>query len=113
MGNTENTEEEYYCPECDAKVNEEDKICPECGANLFELEEYEEGNIVLLKIFPNEFGAQTAKIQLDAAGINSIISSDNEGGMAPNLSLTSGIRLLVNENDFDESVEILKAMDMY
>ena len=112
--NTENTEaEEYRCSECNAIVKLEDTVCPICGANLGEIVEENTGDIVLLKVFQNDFDAQVAKAQLDEAGIVCLISGDNEGGMAPNLSLTRGIRLLVNEYDLKNAIEILKAMEMY
>jgi hypothetical protein len=68
---------------------------------------------VLLKIFQNDFEAQTAKAQLEQEGIICLLSGDNEGGMAPNLSLTRGIRILVNENNLERAIEVLKAMEMY
>jgi len=112
--NTENQEtEEYRCSECNAIVKLEDSVCQVCGANLGEIVEEEMGDVVLLKIFPNDFEAQVAKAQLDEEGIVCILSGDNEGGMAPNLSLTRGIRILVNESDLDRAIEILKAMEMY
>jgi hypothetical protein len=111
---TENQEtEEYRCSECNAIVKLEDTACKVCGANLGEVVEENIGEIVLLKIFPNDFEAQSAKLQLDEAGIVCILSGDNEGGMAPQLSLTRGIRILVNENDLKRAVELLKAMEMY
>lgn len=105
--------EEYRCSECNAIVKLEDTVCPVCGINLGDIVDDETGNVVLLKIFQSDFDAQSAKAQLDEAGIVCVLSGDNEGGMAPNLSLTRGIRMLVNENDFEEAVEILKAMGMY
>lgn len=113
MNKDNNESEEFRCSECNALVNEEDKICPACGVNLEELITDNEGGIVLLKIFQNDFDAQAAKAQLNEAGIECMVSGDNEGGMAPNLSLTSGIRILVNESDLKNAIEILKAMEMY
>lgn len=111
---SENEEtEEYRCSECNAIVKLEDNVCPVCGINLGDVGEEDIGDIVLLKIFPNDFEAQTAKAQLEEAGIICVLSGDNEGGMAPNLSLTRGIRILVNENDLESAIEVLKAMEMY
>lgn len=111
---SENEEtEEYRCSECNAIVMLEDNVCPVCGINLGEVVENETGNVIQLKIFQNDFEAQAAKAQLDEAGIICVLSGDNEGGMAPNLSFTKGIRLLVNENDMESAIEVLKAMEMY
>lgn len=108
-----NESEDFVCSECNASVSEDDKICPSCGVSLTELINENSENIILLKIFPNDFEAQIAKAQLNEAGIECLISGDNEGGMAPNLSLTSGIRILVKESDLENAIEILKAMEMY
>lgn len=105
--------EEYRCSECNAIVRLEDTICPVCGINLGEIVEEDTGEIVLLKIFQTDFEAQTAKAQLEEEGIICLMSGDNEGGMAPHLSLTGGIKILVNEKDLERSVEVLKAMEMY
>ena len=111
---TENNEEEVYrCSECNAIVKLEDTVCLVCGINLGEIVEEDTGDIVLLKIFPNDFEAQTAKAQLEEAGIVCLMSGDNEGGMAPHLSLTGGIRILVNDKDLESAIEVLKAMEMY
>jgi hypothetical protein len=111
---TENPEDEVYrCSECNAIVKLEDTECPVCGAYLGETVEEDKGDIVLLKIFQNDFEAQTAKAQLEQEGIICLLSGDNEGGMAPNLSLTRGIRILVNENNLERAIEVLKAMEMY
>ncbi|MCX6157607.1 MAG: DUF2007 domain-containing protein [Ignavibacteriota bacterium] len=111
---TENNEaEEFRCSECNAIVRLEDSFCPVCGADLGEIREDDIGEVVLLKIFQNDFEAQSAKAQLDESGIVCVLSGDNEGGMAPHLSLTKGIRMLVNENDVERAIEILKAMEMF
>jgi hypothetical protein len=106
-------DEEYRCSECNAIVKLEDNECPVCGAYLGDSVEEDKGDIVLLKIFQNDFEAHTAKAQLEEEGIICLISGDNEGGMAPNLSLTRGIRILVNESNLERAIEVLKAMEMY
>jgi hypothetical protein len=106
-------EEEYRCSECNAIVKLEDSVCPICGADLGVIVEEDTGDVVVLKIFQNDFEAQAAKAQLEEAGIVCVLSGDNEGGMAPHLSLTKGIRILVNESELEKAIEVLKAMDMY
>lgn len=105
--------EEYRCSECNAIVKLEDIVCPICGANLGETVQEDIGEVVLLKTFQNDFEAQAAKAQLEEAGIVCVLSGDNEGGMAPALSLTRGIRVLVIEIDLERAIEVLKAMEMY
>ncbi len=72
-----------------------------------------ESSLIVLKIFQNDLEANTARTFLDEAGIYSFISSDNYGGMMPALSHSEGIKLIVNSEDFEKSVDILKAMDLY
>ena len=100
------------CSECGAEVSKDEIVCPYCKADLTEvLETY--GEVALLKTFPSDFEAQTAKLQLDEAGIKSFISTDNEGGMMPSLSLSIGVKVMVNKDDLEKAVEVLKAMNMY
>lgn len=100
------------CSECDAEVSQSDLVCPYCNADLKEvLETY--GEVAIVKVYPGDFEAQSAKAQLDDAGIKCFISTDNEGGMMPSLSLSIGVRLIVNKVDLEKAVEILKVMNMY
>jgi hypothetical protein len=118
--------EEFFCTECGAVVNKEDRVCPKCSADLTELvdltenenenekeEESDKLDEVVVKIFMNEVEAQLAKEQLESEGIKCFIKSDNYGGMMPALDLSEGVKLIVNEYNFEKAVEVLKAMDMY
>jgi len=117
----ENQEKEvYFCTDCGHTVNPEDKKCPNCGADLSDfidltekMDESEQIEEVVVKIFNSEIDALFAKEQLESEGINCFISSDNEGGMMPALNMQAGVRLIVNEYNYERAVEILKAMDMY
>ncbi|MFA5011129.1 MAG: DUF2007 domain-containing protein [Ignavibacteria bacterium] len=100
------------CSECGAEVSIDDLICPFCKADLTEILETF-GEVELVKSYQSDFEAQTAKAQLDEAGIKCFLSSDNEGGMIPALSLSIGIKLMVNKDDVDKAKEILKAMNMF
>lgn len=88
----------------------DDKVCPFCHT---ELVSNTEGEIVVLKIYQNEFEADAAKTQLDSAGIHSFISADNYGGMMPALSHSEGVRLMINSEDYQKASEILKVMGMF
>lgn len=100
------------CSECGAEVSFNDISCPFCKADLTEvLETY--GEVELVKAYQSDFEAQAAKAQLDEAGIKCFISSDNEGGMMPSLSLSVGVKLMVNKDDLDKTIEILKVMNMF
>lgn len=100
------------CSECGAEVSFNDISCPFCKADLTEvLETY--GEVALVKAYQSDFEAQAAKAQLDEAGIKCFVSSDNEGGMMPSLSLSIGVKLMVNKDDLDKAIEILRVMNMF
>ncbi|MBI5402442.1 MAG: DUF2007 domain-containing protein [Ignavibacteriae bacterium] len=117
----DNVEKEvYFCTDCGHTVNPDDKKCPKCGADLFEtidltdkIDETELIDEVAVKVFNSEIEALMAKEQLESEGIKCFISSDNEGGMMPALNMQAGVKLIVNEYNYERAVEILKAMDMF
>ena len=61
-------------------------------------------NLVPVSMFRSLADAQIAKGILDQAGIESMIRSDNAGGMYPALS---GAELLVRSEDADKATELL------
>ena len=65
-------------------------------------------NLALVTTFRSTADAQIAKGILDEAGIESMIRSDNAGGMYPSLS---GAELLVRIEDVDRAKEALAATD--
>jgi hypothetical protein len=112
--------EEYFCTECGTVVIKNDKVCPKCGADLTETvdlteneDETEKIDEVIVKVFMNEIEARLAMEQLQSEGIKCFIMSDNYGGMMPALNLSEGVKLIVNEYNYEKAVEVLKAMDMY
>lgn len=105
----DNTEEEYRCSECGAEVKFDDKICPNCGANLEEvIDEKMDLKLEIAGTFANEFEASVAENKLKLNGIDCYISSDNLGGMRPQLSFTQCIRLMVHKKDLDKAINIIK-----
>jgi hypothetical protein len=65
--------------------------------------------LVAVRTFLNDFDAQIAKSALDAAGIDSMIRSDDCGGTRPHLWV-GGIALLVRQEDADEAGAILNTV---
>ena len=61
-------------------------------------------DLVTVSTFRSTADAQIAKGILDAAGIESMIRSDNAGGMYPALA---GADLLVNAEDAEKATEAL------
>jgi Putative prokaryotic signal transducing protein len=63
--------------------------------------------LVVLRAFGDEMEANLAKSMLDSAGIESIFSRDNCGGLEPQLSLMQGIKLVVRKEDAEQAEAIL------
>lgn len=61
----------------------------------------------IVRIFGNDMDAQLARTKLESEGIQAFVASDDCGGTEPFLQLTNGVRLMVNEKDFDRSTQIL------
>ena len=65
-----------------------------------------DGALVAVRSYVNHFEADVDKSALDAAGIESMIRSDDCGGLRPHLWL-GGVELLVREEDAAQAREIL------
>jgi len=63
--------------------------------------------LVVVGTFPSIADAGLAKGVLDEAGIDSMIRSDNAGGMYPALA---AVDLLVREEDAERALEALEAI---
>lgn len=64
-------------------------------------------DLVVTKTFLSRHEAELAKSLLHAAGIESMISSDDFGGLRPNLAFGGGVRLLVKKKDVEKAQGIL------
>jgi len=63
--------------------------------------------LVVIRSFGDEIEANLAKSMLDSAGIESMFSRDNCGGLEPQLSLMQGIKLVVRKEDAEQAEAIL------
>jgi hypothetical protein len=63
--------------------------------------------LIVVSTFRSTADARVAKGVLDEAGIDSMIRSDNAGGMYPALA---GADLLVREEDAERALEALEAI---
>ena len=68
--------------------------------------------LVTVKIFSNEIEASMAGQMLEQSGVKCFVSSDDAGGMEPQLQMTMGVRLVVSRADAERSLEILKTLDI-
>jgi hypothetical protein len=64
--------------------------------------------LVVIRTFLNHFDADIAQTALEAAGIDSMIRSDDCGGMRPHLWL-GGVDILVRSEDADKAEEVLSS----
>jgi Putative prokaryotic signal transducing protein len=65
-------------------------------------------DLVVISTFPSEADAQIAKGLLDGAGIESMIRTDNAGGMYPAIS---GADLVVRAEDVQKANDLLGLPD--
>jgi hypothetical protein len=64
-------------------------------------------NLKTLKIFNSRIDAEVIRSLLQSYDIKSWIFSDDAGGMYPAQMSTVGVRLMVDENDFETAANIL------
>lgn len=67
--------------------------------------------VVVLKIFDNEFDAEMAQQMLQDAGVRAFVFKDDAGGMEPQLQRTIGVRLLASRVDAERAQEILRTLE--
>ena len=64
--------------------------------------------LIAIAVFTNEVEAEVARSLLDSRGIPAAVMSDDAGGMIPSLQQTTGVRLMVSEEDADNARDILE-----
>lgn len=65
-----------------------------------------------IKIFSSSAEAEAAIALLNSFGIDANVAKDDCGGMRPDLQLSQGVMLLVNEENVEEANEILNSKQM-
>jgi hypothetical protein len=63
--------------------------------------------LVVIRAYANEFEAQLAKTELEAADIAAQLLSDGVAGVHPHLQFARGIRLAVPSSEAEAALEIL------
>lgn len=65
-------------------------------------------HLITFRTFPTRIEAELAKSLLEAAGIKAMISADDAGGMLPTpFAYTSGVELILREEDVERAKEVL------
>jgi hypothetical protein len=59
--------------------------------------------LVRVATFSDRMSAENAKNVLEASGIEAMLSSDDAGGLRPELTLARGVKLWVNEEDEEKA----------
>ena len=69
-----------------------------------------DAELVVIRTFLTRVDADLAKTALDAAGIDSMVRSDDAGGLRPHLWM-GGIAVLVRAEDVDRAEAVLAPVD--
>ena len=64
-------------------------------------------DLVVVRTFSNAIDAEIAKSALDAISLESMIRSDDAGGVQPGLWPGRGVELLVRQEDRERAEEVL------
>ena len=70
-------------------------------------------NPVMIAEYSSELDAELARSRLESAGIEAWVLKDDAGGMQPQLQITQGVKLFVDETDIDEALKIIDWEDVF
>ena len=102
-----------FCPKCKVEYREGFSTCEDCGIDLvpelFPEPEPSVEYIDFIKIitYSSRYEAELAKGFLSVNGINAVVFGDDYGGLQPALSFSTGVQLLVKEEDVEKAKKIL------
>ena len=63
--------------------------------------------VICVRTFNGRLEAEIARGNLEANGIDSIVSADDGGGWRPELAFTQGVRLLIKKENEERALQIL------
>ena len=66
---------------------------------------------ITLRTFISDLEAQEVRSRLEASGLRTMLEVDNCGGMRPHLDYTTGVKLLVPEEEADQARELMLTAD--
>ena len=101
------------CPKCKSEYRAGFTQCADCGVALVErlplaaVPTLDHSELVVAETYANELEAAVARTALDAAGIDSMLRSDDSGGEAPAMQLSRGIQILVMPTDAEDARAVL------
>jgi hypothetical protein len=108
-----------FCPQCKAEYRAGFARCSDCDVELVNqlpvdpqpISEADHPELVVVRTYTSHVDADLARTALEAAGIESIVTSDDEGRQSPGLGFTRGTALLVRSEDVKDADEILSVDD--
>ena len=66
--------------------------------------------MTVLRTYGSEMEAEMAAAMLQAYGVEALVSTDDAGGMYPQMAQLRGIKLLVWEKDLEEARALLESV---
>ena len=102
-----------FCPKCKAEYREGFSRCADCGIDLVpELSPEPEPSVeyidfIKIITYSSRHEAELAKGFLSVNGIDAVVFGDDYGGLQPGLSFSTGVQLLVKEEDIEKAKRIL------
>ena len=103
-----------FCPKCKAEYRRGFSRCADCDVELIpEVSPEPEPSVqyvdlINIKTYSSRHDAEIAKGFLEANGVNAFVSGDDYGGIHPGLSFSTGVRLLVKEEDIEKAKRIFR-----
>ena len=65
----------------------------------------------ILQVYQDRTEAEIVKALLESSGIKVILSTDDAGGFYPSMDALRGVKLIVDETDYEEALSILHTGD--
>jgi Putative prokaryotic signal transducing protein len=97
-----------FCPKCKTEYKKGFSRCSDCDVDLTSELPEEYVDLINIKTFSSRQDAELAKGLLAANGVNAVVSGDDYGGINPGLSFSTGVRLLVKEEDVVNAQRIFR-----